>query len=216
MTSEPLRGGTGSPSRPNSSGLRWPWWVLGACLVVPGYILAVSVVIRSGLFDFASKKPLTANDAQAIWVFLGSAVAASVTACGLLLTNAHNARLILFQREIDLRDRVAAETADRRLTLDTAVATLELLSEGPAYAPKGSVAGALTTLVHLGHPIIAMRCLAASWDDKAIDSASATWLISEAYSKGTPASQIEAANLLRDHALDLTDPTRPGTFSWPN
>jgi hypothetical protein len=62
---------------------------------------------------------------------------------------------------------------------------LALLSDGTAYPTKAAVAGAIAALIHLEHPVIAMRCLEAAWDDNAVDRGTAAWLISEVYEKGT-------------------------------
>jgi hypothetical protein len=95
------------------------------------------------------------------------------------------------------------------------VKSLELIVVADGnYAPRGRIAGALAALVHLGHPVIAMRTLAAAWEEDAVDSATGVWLISEVFQTGSPASKHEAARLLRIHARRLA--VREGKFLWPD
>jgi len=78
-------------------------------------------------------------------------------------------------------------------------------------------AGSLAALVHLGHPVIAMRAPRAAWSDGPVDVDTAVWLINEVLDDGSPASQIEASSLLCEHAGDLCDNRdgHGGEFSWP-
>lgn len=133
-----------------------------------------------------------------MWSFVGVAVAAAVTLIGVLFTRAQAAR------------------AERRLALETTVNGLKLLMapDGTHYAPQGVVAGAIATLVHLKHPVIAMRALGACWREKAIDVASATWVISEVFDQDDPQAQLEAAAMLDAHASTLCGDD-PGALSWP-
>lgn len=103
-----------------------------------------------------------------------------------------------------------------RLALDTTVNGLQLIinQEGTDYAPKAVVAGALATLISLHQPAIALRALSAAWRDKAIDTASAVWLISEVMLTNDDKIQLEAARLLHEQAGILCDDS-PGEFSWP-
>ncbi|SNX62311.1 hypothetical protein SAMN06272735_4082 [Streptomyces sp. TLI_55] len=154
-------------------------------VVAPLYLLAVTVAIRSNLFDF-DKGALDAKDTKALWAFIGSGIAAAVTLTGLLVTANHNRQ------------------AERRLGLDTAVKGIALTHrEDGSYAQKAVLAGALSTLVHLYHPVIAMRMLSATWREDAADTASAIWIIDEVLEDGTPESQIEAARLFYQHADQL-------------
>jgi hypothetical protein len=61
---------------------------------------------------------------------------------------------------------------------------------------------------------IAMRSLAACWNDNAVDIPSATWLLSESFASPDAQAQIEAAAMLDAHAHDLCEEPS-GTFSWP-
>lgn len=133
-----------------------------------------------------------------MWSLVGVVVAAAVTLIGVLFTRAQGAR------------------AERRLALETTVNGLKLLmaSDGTRYAPQGVVAGAIATLVHLKHPVIAMRALGGCWRDGAIDVASATWVISEVFDQGDPQAQLEAASMLDAHAATLCADD-PGALSWP-
>jgi hypothetical protein len=112
--------------------------------------------------------------------------------------------------------REQAKQAEKRLAVDSAVSGLTLLSsaDGASYRPKGVVAGAVAALVHLDHPIIAMRALSACWTDEAIDVPSATWVISEVFESDSAQAKHEAAALLDAHAGELCGDS-PGVFSWP-
>jgi len=166
-------------------------------VIIPLYILSLVIAVRSGLFNF-SKGYLKAGESNAIWGFIASGITATVAAIGLLVTSNQNRR------------------SENRLILDTAVRGIALTqtSDG-AYGTNAVVAGALATLVHLDHPVIAMRVLAAAWDDDAVDIGSAVWLINEVLVKGTAASQEEAANLFYVHAPELCGDTT-GEFTTPN
>jgi hypothetical protein len=169
--------------------------VIGLCVVVLAVFVAVTV--RFGV-DALTGSPPAGDDLKAMWTFAGGAVAATVTLIGLLFSRAQAAR------------------TEHRLALDTAVAGLQLLnaSDGKSYAPRGVVAGAIAALVHLEHPVIAMRSLAACWNDSAVDIPSATWLLSEIFASPNAQAQIEAAAMLDAHAQDLCEEPS-GTFSWP-
>jgi hypothetical protein len=105
---------------------------------------------------------------------------------------------------------------DKRLALDTAIRGLELIGSEGRYAPTATIAGALATLVHLGHPVIAMRALDAAWDDDAVDAATGCWLISQVFQEGSEESMLEAARLLRTHAKGLCgSETEIGICEWP-
>jgi hypothetical protein len=108
----------------------------------------------------------------------------------------------------------AAEEAERRLVLETVVKGLDLVAPSGTYAPNAKVAGALAALVHLDHPVIAMRTLGAAWGDGAVDNASAAWLINEVFERGNKQSQLEAATLLDINASKLCADV-PGIFHWP-
>jgi hypothetical protein len=169
--------------------------VLGLCVAVLAVFAAVT--LRFG-FEALAGSPPEGDAVTAMWAFAGSAVAAAATLTGVFLARAQAAR------------------TEHRLALDTAVSGLRLLtvSDGNAYAPRGVVAGAIATLVHLKHPVIAMRSLAACWNDKAVDIPSATWLLSEIFASDDAQAQIEAAVILDAHADELCSDAA-GTFCWP-
>jgi hypothetical protein len=183
-------------------------------LVAPIYVLGASLAVRAGLFDFSKGASLSADDARAVWGFLGAAIAASVSAIGLLLARAQNLRSLAFQQGVeDAKERQLADT-DRRLTLDTAIASLQLIGESGAYAPPAVVAGALTTLVHLGHPVIALRCLAAAWpESEAVDVKTATWTMEAAFNTGGQDAQSEAVHLATKNLSTLV-PDDPEADTW--
>jgi hypothetical protein len=90
-----------------------------------------------------------------------------------------------------------------------------VVSDG-TYAPKARIAGSLATLVHLGHPAIAMRALAIIWEEDRVDRGTACWLISEVLRTGSEISKKEAAELLFLHAETLTREARPSYYDWPD
>ncbi|WP_448620896.1 hypothetical protein [Geodermatophilus sp. URMC 65] len=169
--------------------------------------------MRADLLDV--DKTFSADETKALWALLASGFTATVTLTGFLITRAHNLRLLAAQEAAESQQAIVQEETERRLVLDTAVKGVSLLGAGDGkYAPRAAVAGALATLVHLGHPVIAMRCLAAAWADKAIDTASATGLIDEGLASDDGGSQLEA-NLLMTNAGQLVTDDRPGDLHWP-
>ena len=201
------------------------WWAIGIGFALPVYVITGFALVRTGVFH-TGRAPLSADGIKAVWAFLGAAIASVVTAFGLLVTHSHNQRTLLLQREIagraeqaaweaSERQRMAQDETDRRLKLDSATNMLALLSNQGPNATRSAIAGALSALVHLEHPIIAMRCLQAAWGDGAVDGGTAAWLISEVYENGSDEARIEAADILRDYAAQLTETPRPGLLSWP-
>jgi hypothetical protein len=160
------------------------WWAVLILIALPLYAIAVALVVRSQVFAFG-RSSLSTGDVQALWAFIASGVTASLTLVGLLLTRSHNRRTLALQIE-----------AERRLVLETVVKGLDLVAPTETYAPSAKIAGALAALVHLDHPVIAMRTLGAAWGDGVVDSASAVWLINEVFERGSKHSQLEAATLL--------------------
>jgi hypothetical protein len=176
-----------------------PWLLLFLCVLVPLYTISAVFAIRTGVFNLADRT-ISGDEYKAVWAFIASGFATSVTIVGLLFTRAHNKRV-----------------ADQ-LVLDTAIKGLDLLVvEGGQYAPAGRIAGALATLVHLGHPGIAMRSLHAVWNEGAVDAPTACWLISEVFRTGSKESMVEASVLLQEHASELTaGRNQQGQFYWPD
>jgi hypothetical protein len=178
------------------------WWGVLIVIVLPLFAITIALVLRSHVFAL-NGKALSSEDVRALYAFMGSGIAAAVTLVGLLFTRSHNKRTLALQKE-----------AETRLALDTVVKSLDLVATSETYAPKAKIAGSLAALVHLNHPIIAMRTLGAAWMDKAIDVPSAIWLINEVFERGSDQSKLEAATLLDVHATELCTDTR-GIFFWP-
>ena len=197
----------------SSSDLGKAWWAVLILIALPLYAIAAALVIRSQVFDFGHTS-LSTGDVQALWAFVASGVTASLTLVGLLFTRSHNRRTLALQIENEKNRSAAAKQAERRLVLETVVKGLDLVAPTEAYAPSGKIAGALAALVHLDHPIIAMRTLGAAWGDGVVDNASAAWLINEVFEHGSEQSQLEAATLLDIHASEFCADA-PGDFSWP-
>jgi hypothetical protein len=208
-----------------------PWFAVFLFLFLPMYAITAAVVVRSGVFSF-NGKALNADQYKTFWAFIGAALGSTATILGLLFTRSHNQRTLAFQEDIENRKLVAQSEvnernavlqgdAEARLNLDTVVKGLELIvnSDGQ-YAPKAKIAGALAALVHLGHPIIAMRTLSAIWEDDRIDSGTAAWLISEVFregvKEGSGASMIEASGLLQNNVPKLCSNRSKGNFEWPD
>jgi hypothetical protein len=180
---------------------RWklaaPWLSLIVLLLIPLYAVSAALIIRSGLFNLQDRS-ISGEEIKALWAFIAAGLATGGTVVGLLLTRSYN-------------DRTLQQT-----TLDTVVKGLELLvNDDGSYAKRPKVAGALAALVHLGHPVIAMRTLSPAWEEGAVDPATASWLISEVFKTGSPQSQAEAAELLFRHASELTSDEK-GKFHFPD
>ena len=111
------------------------------------------------------------------------------------------------------------DRTDARLTLETVTTSLNLIGQSGGYAPSAQVAGALATLIHLDHPVIAIRSLRAAWLDQVVDTETATWLIGEVLDSGRNESQCEAARLLFSKASALCGPLRGSDrafdIHWP-
>jgi hypothetical protein len=192
---------------------RWAFVVL---FVAPIYALIVVLLLRSGFFKFSA--PINDNQYKVLWTFVATALGTAATVIGLLLTQSHNRRTLAFQRDVENRKLLAEAEAERRQKLDTVVKGLELVSSSEGkYAVLARVAGSLAALVHLGHPVIAMRALSAAWRDGSVDLATAVWLINEVLEHGSPASQLEACRLLFRHAGTMCDKDddHAGDFEWP-
>ena len=187
---------TRSRTRIRSAG-RVLYWSIVALVVVALFLTSAVIAIRSGLFNF-KKGPLTSDELKAFWGFVGSGVTAAVTLVALHIASSQNRR------------------SEARLNLDTAVKGIGLTQTFfGEYGTNAVVAGSLATLAYLQHPVIAMRMLAAAWNNGAVDAASAVWLINEVLENGTPASQVEAARLFNLHAAELCSKT-PGKYYIPS
>jgi hypothetical protein len=179
--------------------------------------LIAILLIRSGFFNFAA--PITNTQYKALWTFLASALGAAVTLIGLTLTHSHNARTLALQADVANRQSMAEQEVESRQKLETVVKGLQLISTAEGkYAVSAQVAGSLASLVHLRHPVVAMRALRAAWSDGQVDVGTAVWLINEVLVDGSPASQVEASALLCEHAADLCNSQkgRKGEVTWPS
>jgi hypothetical protein len=191
-------------------------FLLAFILLCAVLALIVILLIRSGFFNFGA--PITDTQYKALWTFLASALGAAVTLIGLTLTSSHNARTLALQSDVANRRLIAERDAENRQKLQAAVEGLQLMSTNEGkYAVSAQVAGSLAALVHLGHPVIAMRALRAAWSDGPVDVGAAVWLINEVLAGGSRESQVEASSLLCEHAADLCDSQdgHEGEFSWP-
>jgi hypothetical protein len=191
---------TTSPPTRSRSASRVPerWRRRGAVALGIGTAAVVVAVLGRLAFDALTGPAPREGTLQTTGAFLAALIAAIVTFTGAWFA------------------RSQAKRTEHRLELDTAVGGLKLLTvgDGSKYAPKGVVAGAIATLAHLEHQVIAMRALAACWADDAVDVTSATWLISEVLASNAEEAQVEAAALLDARAGELCQQA-PGRFSWP-
>ena len=202
-------------------------------LLVALSLLMLSVVVRSDLWRFWGE-PFTADQFRAMFAFLGAALGVVATLVAALLTKANNDRALVQKEESEQRVLAQAREAQDRQRLDTAISVLSLIKTEDQYAGKAVTGAAITTLVVLGYPVIAMRTLQAALNEQAVDSASAAWVIDQVLgdrpilgedrvsgAAGGPVqpeaapSREDAVGLLYDHHLVFTDDTRPGKFEWP-
>lgn len=195
--------------RPSDTVKSWVFWASVAfvvLIVLPLYAAVVVVAVRTNLFDLSGGE-FTDEQYKAIWAFLGVALGTAATIMGSILTKSNNDKNLAQQHESEGRQK-----------LDTAVQALALIKSEDKYAPQAVTAGALATLVHLGHPTIAMRATEVAKDDGAVPVATAVWLIDQVL-RGVgddtgPMSRQEAAALL--DSMDPSTLTRDsGTFDFP-
>ncbi len=210
---------TGSEIRFSS---RWGWIAFFLFLILPLYTIAGIVCFRSGLFRFNGT--LSDTQLKSVWTFLGAGLAAAATVLGGLLTKSHNDRTLALQYETQKQQEIQESEANERLKMDTVISGLKLICNNGTYSPKAAIAGGLATLVQLGHPIVAMRALAAALPEDVVDNDTATWLISEVLTTqitmGTPrdlsVAKDEASSLLYKYSSELTiSSSDSAEFSWP-
>ena len=189
---------------------RLTWLAFFLLVVLPLYAIAVGACIRSGLFRFNGAS-FNNDQLKAIWTFLAAGLATGATVLGALLTKSHNDRTLAFQSESEHRQEVLAGETNDRLTLDAVTKVLNLIYMDEGYSPKGAIAGGLATLVQLGHPIVAMRVLAAVLRDTAVDYETAAWLISQVLKSqkttGTPADLAASKEAYPKLSLKKYSPT---------
>ena len=180
-------------------------------LVLPLYLLSAVMAIRSGLVTFDGTPP-AGDQAKALWAFIGSGLAASGTVLAALLTKSHNDRTYAL---------AARDSA--RMSLDTAVVGLNLIRHENHYSPPAVVAGGLVTLIHLGHPTIAMRALSAAWEDRAVDRWTVCWIIGQVLTSTgveestSPLLKVEASSILLLNADQFTaNISSVGKVPWPD
>ena len=193
------------------SGAKYLWFslIFTGLVLVPIYVMAISLVIRTSLLKFNGGS-LDGEQVKAVWAFIGAAFAAGVSLLGLLLGYIHNSRTHQLARESELRIRLESERthqlseeSEGRLRLESVVKGLELLTDGQKYAPKARVAGSLATLVRLGQPSIALATLRTAWEAGAVDAVVAAWLINRIIETGSPSEVSTASMYLMERASEL-------------
>jgi hypothetical protein len=164
--------------------------------------VSVAFAWRAGLLDLDGD--VTTDQYKAMLAFIGTSLAGTATLVGALVTRSQNLRTVAVQqREND------------RLALDTVVKSLELIAIEGTYSPPAKIAGALATMVHLGHPVIAMLTTAAVWDQQKLSPEAGCWLVGQTLERGSDVSKHDAASLLLRHAAELPVGSNPGELHWP-
>ena len=202
-------------------------WVSLALVVLLLLALAAVLLAKSHVL---SARSLTDEQTKSLWAFLGVAFGAVVTLIGALLTEQHNRRTdALTQQTVD-REQAAREQQQRladeteyRLKIDTITKVLELITVegGGGYAPRARVAGAIAALMQLGGGVVGLRILNELWSADAIDSDTASWLISRILQDKNAATEdiVQAAAILVAQAHHLVpkpeDPGQDWTY-WPD
>ena len=199
------------PSGILKSPLFWGSVAFVVLVVLPLYVALTVVVIRTKLFDLDGAA-FTDEQYKAIWAFLGVALGTAATIMGAILTKSNNDKNLAQQHE-----------SERRQKLDTAVQALDLIKQDEGYAPRAVIAGALATLVHLGHPTIAMRATEVATRDRAIAVKTAVWLIDQVLRGEVEHSTRAATMMAKQEAVWLLYSVRselmeelPGEFEFPS
>jgi len=193
-------------------------------VIVPIYLVALRLLIKS---KFLASGAVNNAQYKALFTFVGAGLTASAALIGSILVWTHNNRS---RAQLQLDNQKAREqheqdqeqlAAHNKLVieqqkLDKVVKGLELIAQGDSYARPARVGGALAALVQLGQPVIAMRILDSAWEDGAVHSRTACWLIDEVTRVGDTPAAIDAAQLLAQHADKLTfDAGRLRVCYWP-
>lgn len=188
-----------------TAGQKWlghlPYALLMIGVVLPMAVMVGLLAVRTGMFRVSGA--LDPRQTSTFLAFIGGWLGTAATVLGMLFTWQHNRR-----------ERY-------RLGLETVVKSLDCLES--RQSPR--VAGALASMVLLGHPRLALRVLASAWKLDQVDAEAATWLIGQILTSGSarrakdgdPVDQsavVEAAVLLREHAGKLTN-DEPRSFSFP-
>lgn len=179
-----------------------PYALLVILVVLPMAVMVGLLAVRAGMFRVSGAPD--PGQTSIFLAFIGGWLGTAATVLGMLFTWQHNRR-----------ERY-------RLGLETVVKSLDSLES--RQSPR--VAGALASMVLLGHPRLALRVLASAWKLDQVDAEAATWLIGQILTSdsarhgtrdGDPVDQsavVEAAVLLREHAGKLTN-DEPRSFSFP-
>ncbi len=192
------------PSNVVKRGLFWVSVAFVVLIVLPLYAALVVVSVRTNLLDLNGDE-FTDEQYKAVWTFLGVALGTAATIMGAILTKSNNDKNLAEQRE-----------GERRQKLDTAVQALNLIKQDDKYATKAVTAGALATLVHLGHPTIAMQATEVAVSDDAVAPATAVWLIDQVLTgEAGMTSKGDAIALLDTLIPKLTKENPCGIFDFP-
>ena len=126
--------------------------------------------------------------------FLGVLFTGAVTLVGFLMKWSFDSHSLRLQK--DAEDRLRMETAIRAVAL--------MSTPSGADSPPNQQAGALFALGSLGQLEFALGLLRQMWPSARVDSASAVWLINQAFMSKSENSQEEAADILLQNASLLS------------
>jgi hypothetical protein len=177
---------------------RWVWW---SALAIAGlYGLFVLLLWQLGLLNF----PSTGNGQAfaAVLALLGGFFGSSLTFIGLLIKHSIDER----NAQLAERNQQLAEEAERRLTLDSSIRAVDLLSTADGKpAPPTEQAGALFALAHLEQLPLALTLLNEIWPKGHISTRAATTLIEKGLLAKDEQINRSAADTLARHAHLLPD-----------
>lgn len=190
-------------------------WVCAAVMLLTSYSFSLYFILSSGWLQ--GPRASSADTTKAVLAFLATGASAAVTLVGGMLVAEHNRRSRKLTKLQMSQSEKHNKSTRAQTELDTTIKGLSLLTADGELAAQPVISGALATIVDLGHPLIAMRALDSLWDTKSIHPATACWLIGEVFQRDKLKREaIEAAALLREHAIDLVGPSEGRCkLYWP-
>lgn len=163
----------------------------------------VILLWRLGLFDV----PAGGADARvfaAVFALMGALFGALLTFVGALLKHSIDTRTVELAKQTERRLQAEGRQTEARLTLDTAIRAVDLLSSSDgAKSPSTQQAGALFALTQLNQTGLALALLAEVWPREDVSPEAALWVIDQALRSDDPIAQLEASNLYLENAARL-------------
>lgn len=202
-----------------------PWlavvgWVVLSVVTASLLALAIYLLFRMQLFSDAS---LNDEQFKSLWAFLGVTLGTVATLIGALLTYQNQRRVNSLATEAERRQKIGLleqtslnKQAEQRLTLETRVKALELISTEKDYAPPARVAGAVATMMDLAGGPVTIRVLGELWAEEKVSTPAAVWMVDRVLKdESAPArDQMEAAFLLSFNAAKLIPPVDAPRQDW--